>query len=221
MRLIGPQTIQGQVSTSQIENNAVNETKLKDALIGDYSDVTITASDLIMYGDATDSNNTKRDTVQGILDLAGAGDYLLYEHRLSNDTNGTNYTSNAWRTVTLNTEVFDTGNHGSLSSNVITLAAGTYRVTARTVIASASGTMYASVRFRNTSDSSTVANSGQFAQDQDRMVQPICRGRFTIAGAKDFEFQVWPGSQNGYEGKGPTSSKGEQEVWGSVYLEKE
>lgn len=58
---------------STVGDNSIDGTKTKDALIGDYSDVTITAADLIMYGDATDSNNTKRDTVQGILDLAGGG----------------------------------------------------------------------------------------------------------------------------------------------------
>ena len=61
------------VNTSDIAANAIDGTLTKDALIGDYSDVTVTAADLIIYGDATDSNNTKRDTVQGILDLAGGG----------------------------------------------------------------------------------------------------------------------------------------------------
>lgn len=63
----------GIVTTAKIAANNIDGTLTKDALIADYSDVTITASDLIMYGDATDSNNTKRDTVQGILDLAGGG----------------------------------------------------------------------------------------------------------------------------------------------------
>ena len=58
-------------------DNSVDGAKTKDALIADYSDVTITAADLIMYGDATDSNNTKRDTVQGILDLGGGSWNLI------------------------------------------------------------------------------------------------------------------------------------------------
>ena len=61
------------IDTAHIATNAIDGTLTKDALIADYSDVTITASDLIMYGDATDSNNTKRDTVQGILDLTSGG----------------------------------------------------------------------------------------------------------------------------------------------------
>ena len=61
--------LDGTVATDKIANNAVDETKLKDALIGDFTDATVTASDTFMHGDATDSGNTKRDTVQGILDL--------------------------------------------------------------------------------------------------------------------------------------------------------
>ena len=51
-------------------DGTVDETKLKDALVADFTEVVVTASDSILLGDATDSGNTKRDTVQGILDLA-------------------------------------------------------------------------------------------------------------------------------------------------------
>jgi hypothetical protein len=60
------------VATAKIANNAVDETKLKDALVADFTEVVVTASDSILLGDATDSGNTKRDTVQGLLDLAPA-----------------------------------------------------------------------------------------------------------------------------------------------------
>ena len=67
----------GSIDTAHIATNQIDGTLTKDALIADYSDVTITASDLIMYGDATDSNNTKRDTVQGVLDLVSGGGYAF------------------------------------------------------------------------------------------------------------------------------------------------
>ena len=57
------------VTTAKIAANAVDETKLKDALVADFTEVVVTASDSILLGEATDSCNTKRDTVQGILDL--------------------------------------------------------------------------------------------------------------------------------------------------------
>jgi hypothetical protein len=65
------------VNTAEIANNAVDETKLKDALVADFTEVVVTASDSILLGDATDSGNTKRDTVQGILDLAGGVDGIV------------------------------------------------------------------------------------------------------------------------------------------------
>ena len=60
----------GGIDTTQMADNAIDETKLKDALVADFSEVTVVAGDSILLGDADDSGNTKRDTVQGILDLA-------------------------------------------------------------------------------------------------------------------------------------------------------
>ena len=48
-------------------------TALDSTAITDKSDVTITASDYIIYSDATDSGALKKDTVQGILDLVSGG----------------------------------------------------------------------------------------------------------------------------------------------------
>ena len=63
----------GSVTAAKIAANAVDETKLKDALVADFTEVVVSASDSLLIGDATDSGNTKRDTVQGILDLVPAG----------------------------------------------------------------------------------------------------------------------------------------------------
>jgi hypothetical protein len=49
---------------------------LHGALAG-LTDTTITASDTVVFADATDSNALKEDTVQGILDLAGGGAWNL------------------------------------------------------------------------------------------------------------------------------------------------
>jgi len=58
------------IDTAHIATNQIDETLMKDAFVGDFTDVTVTAADAFLYGDATDSGNTKKDTVQGILDLA-------------------------------------------------------------------------------------------------------------------------------------------------------
>ena len=73
MPFLGKEPAFDLASTSDLGDNVVTEAKLKDALVGDFSEVTVTASDSILLADATDSGNTKRDTVQGILDLAGGG----------------------------------------------------------------------------------------------------------------------------------------------------
>jgi hypothetical protein len=65
------------VTGAKIIANAVDETKLKDALVADFTEVVVTASDSILLGDATDSGNTKRDTVQGLLDLVPAAGITL------------------------------------------------------------------------------------------------------------------------------------------------
>ena len=78
--------VDGSIDTAHIAANAIDGTLTKDALIADYSDVTITASDLIMYGDATDSNNTKRDTVQGILDLVSVSNDYEYVSSATQDS---------------------------------------------------------------------------------------------------------------------------------------
>jgi len=109
MPYLGSSPARGLVGTADIDANAVDGTLTKDALIADYSDVTITASDLIMYGDATDSNNTKRDTVQGILDLAGGGAFekIFIAENSGNQTISTN----TWTTATFDTEILDQGSH--------------------------------------------------------------------------------------------------------------
>jgi hypothetical protein len=65
----------GAVETSDIAANAIDSTLTKDALIADYTEVTIATGDSLLLGDVNDSGNTKRDTVQGLLDLVSAGGF--------------------------------------------------------------------------------------------------------------------------------------------------
>ena len=62
---------------------------MKDAFVGDFTDATVTASDYFIHGDATDSGNTKKDTIQGILDLAGGGITIATEQAT---TSGSDFT---------------------------------------------------------------------------------------------------------------------------------
>ena len=59
----------GSVDTAHIATNQIDETLLKDAFVADFTEVVVASGDSLLLGDATDSGNTKRDTVQGVLDL--------------------------------------------------------------------------------------------------------------------------------------------------------
>ena len=114
MPYLGVQPSRGLVGTAGIDANAIDGTLTKDALIADYSDVTITAADLVVYGDATDSNNTKRDTVQGILDLGGGAFENIF---IADNTGNVAIATGSWTLVTFNTEVLDQGSDFDLGND--------------------------------------------------------------------------------------------------------
>lgn len=144
---------------------------------------------------------------------------LLYHETQASGVAGTTYAAGAWRTVTLNAEVYDTGDNGSLSSNVITLDAGTYKVIAYYPLYSNSAAWQATLRFRNTSDSLTVCVSNRLAGAVDNGSATTIIGRFTIATAKDFELQTYP--LTGLINATGNATDGDTETYGWVQLEKE
>jgi hypothetical protein len=79
------------VTTAKIAANNIDSTLTKDALIADYTEVTAATGDSLLLGDVNDSGNTKRDTVQGILDLVpAAGGFTLATPQAT--TSGSNVT---------------------------------------------------------------------------------------------------------------------------------
>jgi len=55
---------------------------LDKTAISNQADTVITASDYILFGDADDSTNLKKDTVQGIIDLVAADEFFITKHPL-------------------------------------------------------------------------------------------------------------------------------------------
>jgi len=113
----------GTIALADIATNQIDETLMKDAFVGDFSDVTVTAADAFLYGDATDSGNTKKDTVQGVLDLVSSTDNAsasFQGYLTSNVTNavggGTvyNITATAW------TERIDVGGDFNAANGTFT-----------------------------------------------------------------------------------------------------
>ena len=57
--------------------------------VADLTDTTIAASDILRFGDTSDSNATKKDTVQGLLDLAGGGAWdFISKTNVAHDNSG-------------------------------------------------------------------------------------------------------------------------------------
>ena len=69
MAYIGKKPTDAPLVSADLAADIIDETKLKDAFVADFTEVTVATGDSILLGDATDSGNTKRDTVQGVIDL--------------------------------------------------------------------------------------------------------------------------------------------------------
>lgn len=150
------------------------------------------------------------------------GDYILIRDEKSAGTGGGTFTAGAWRTRTLNTEVVDTGNHASLSSNQITLDAGTYRFH---ISCPAQRVGRHQARLYNISDSTEVERgTSNYAYDQaSGSVQNTSEiiGRMTIAATKTFEVQHQGAVTSNTFGFGVDANLGGTEVYAVAQFWKE
>lgn len=122
--------------------------------------------------------------------LVPATPYLLYADIQSSGTNGPAAVSGSWATLPLNTELHDTKTLGSLVSNEITLAAGTYEFVGRSQFY---GTDRTQIRLYNVSDAVVVPNQesecGFFFSSFSASGWLTCQGRITLAAAKTLRLE--------------------------------
>jgi hypothetical protein len=151
---------------------------------------------------------------------SGASFAVLNDTKAVN-TAGGSFTSGAWRTRTLNTEVADPASIVSLASNQFTLAAGTYYVRAS---APAMRVNSHQARLRNITDSTTTiagrpmysAFGGAYASSDS-----IVEGIFTIAGSKVFELQhQCETTSSSSSGLGQPGNFAESNIYSSVLIVK-
>jgi hypothetical protein len=127
------------------------------------------------------------DSLDATSNPFGASLYHLQDQQTGATAGGT-FTSAAWRTRTLNTEVTDEITGSSLSSNQFTLPAGTYFIIAS---APAISVNRHQIRLRNITDGSTpLVGTNEYANSTITIGQRShLSGRFTIAAEKVFELQ--------------------------------
>lgn len=162
------------------------------------------------------------DLLADTLDLSGktltlsesqkANAYIEIRDQKTAGTDGGGFTSGAWQKRDLNTEHADTGNHASISSSQITLAAGTYLAE---IDCPAIAVNAHQARLYNTSDTATtlVGTSSYCGNGSTQATVSKITGRFTIAASKTFEVQHRCETTKATNGYGDANNFGEVEVY--------
>lgn len=116
--------------------------------------------------------------------------YVNLQDQKAQNTAGGTFTSGAWRTRTLNTEVSDVGGLCSLASDQFTLSAGTYIIHAT---APAWNVVRNQIRLQNVTDTATILTGttvyAYTAGAAGAMTVSSVRGIFTIGASKALEIQ--------------------------------
>ena len=148
-----------------------------------------------------------------------SGVALLQDQKSSGTHGGQPPNTSQYNERDLNTEVFDTGNFVSLSSNNFILTSGTYLIRASIP---AMRTNQTKALLYNVSDSSTVAYSQNlYARDSavtGANIDLTCR--FTIGGTKTFDIRQRVSNSDG-EGFGHATGYGDTEIYTQVLIYKE
>lgn len=144
---------------------------------------------------------------------------LHVQHQESSGVNGGTATSGSWETRKLTTEITNDITGASLSTNQITLPAGTY------VITSVEKGMTIDVfksKLRNITDSSDtlIGMSARSSATDATTCQSSIYGEFTITGTKVFEIQHRVSATRGSQGYGVSCGFGVVEIYADVVIKK-
>lgn len=129
----------------------------------------------------------KADGTPVVAPAASAVPYLHMRDQKTNGTDGGTFTLGAWQTRTLNTTRTNNISGASLSSNQITLAAGTYQIRARAP--SVDGTRHKAKLYNITDSADVILGSNAQSTGGSVQTDSFVVGEFTIAGSKVFELQ--------------------------------
>lgn len=144
--------------------------------------------------------------------------YAIFQDAKAVNTAGGTFTAGAWRTRDLQTTQVNSITSCSLSSNQITLPAGTYYVWATTP-SRAVQRNYS--RLYNITDSSrTLAGSLSYSGDSSIQVEEpinVITGVFTITGTKVFELQHYCSATKNGDGYGSSDGNSLDGVQANIY----
>jgi hypothetical protein len=144
---------------------------------------------------------------------------IFNETQASNTNSGTSV-ANAWTKRILNTTNVNTITGCSIASSVITLAAGTYLITATSPHWQSN---QVKIRLQNTTDSTTaiIGTSTYFATTSGTSSTTNLNGQFTITASKNFELQYYVKNAFTDEGLGIKSNiTSISEVYAIIQIQK-
>lgn len=118
--------------------------------------------------------------------IAARRAYIKIQDKKAQNTQGGTFTAGDWRTRVLNDEESDTGDNAALSSNQITLAAGTYECR---ITAPAYQVKNHQARLYNTTGAATLLTGTITRTEGTIMSHSVVVGRFTIAASQALEVQ--------------------------------
>jgi hypothetical protein len=133
----------------------------------------------------------------------------------SSGVSGGSSSSGSFQKRTLNTTLTNEISGASISSDVITLPAGTYYINAR--VPFYGDNAYVKVKLRNTSDSTDTLLGSNSYNGASIINDYWVIGRFTIASSKNFELQYRIGQSTANEGLGHPATYG-TEVYSDVQI---
>ena len=142
------------------------------------------------------SGTVSSTTVQGAIDELAVAPFVEGYIQLDmitayNVDGGTYTTVNIWQRFPINTETADTQNNCVLSGNQFTLDAGTYEMTFIGSYRSASTlSSFSKGRLYNVTDAAVELDGMANYNKGDDTLDIIVAGRFTIAAAKEFRFDL-------------------------------
>jgi len=138
-------------------------------------------------------------------------DYAIFQHTTSSGTSGGATSAATWNTRPINTTAVSQ-TWASVSSNQITLSAGTYSIEWQTTIYRSDNTQS---RFRNVTDSTTAALGLAYRSDGSGGGF----GKVTIASSKAFELQHYTTGDD-TSGLGRDAGSGEDNVFATLKITK-